>query len=135
MNSKFLCRLLPSLALLSVPLTVWALTDTTISISSWGSIGSNYSTSGTGGVLMVGNYGSNAGLYYGTISGYACVGASSSISSSTTVGRYNVVVSDPLFVVGCGWSGTTRNALEIYSDGRVKVPNRQADVLMGGFGN
>lgn len=53
------------------------------------------------------------------------------------LGQYNVSpVAGQLLVVGNGASATApKNALEIYSDGKVIIPERQGDILMGEFGN
>ncbi len=59
---------------------------------------------------------------------------------SCIVGKYNstttVLQGSPLFVVGTGTGPAARtNGLEVYDDGRVIVPKRQGDILMGEFGN
>lgn len=52
------------------------------------------------------------------------------------LGQYNEPpVSGQLLVVGRGTSGNPENALEIYTDGRVRIPQRQGDILMGDFGD
>lgn len=58
---------------------------------------------------------------------------------STVLGGYNdssmAANSGLLFAIGNGVDATHRsNALEVYSDGKIKMP-RQGDILMGEFGN
>ncbi len=53
------------------------------------------------------------------------------------LGRYNASpVNGQVFVVGVGSGGgsNAKNALEVYSDGRVRLPKRQGDIKMGIFG-
>jgi hypothetical protein len=59
-------------------------------------------------------------------------------NSATVIGRYNLWSStmQPLFVIGNGTSATnTRNAVEVYTDGTVKIGMRQGDIGMGDYGN
>lgn len=65
-------------------------------------------------------------------------GLISNWSTSLIIGKYNdstiPQLSGLLFAIGNG-NGTIRsNALEVYADGKIKMP-RQGDILMGSFGN
>lgn len=111
----------------SIPLTAWAVSDATLSLSDWGKIGS-HGSAGTSS-LLVGL--GNSSHSYGIISGYGCM---SYCSFTTVVGKWNrnTGSSEELFIVGMGTSSDKKNALEVVGNsGIVRVPVRQGDVAMG----
>ena len=68
--------------------------------------------------------------------------------NSFVIGRSNVGgggtqwnLADPIFEIGIGdspfevWPPVRKNALTVYKDGRITIPKRQGDILMGEFGN
>jgi hypothetical protein len=96
----------------------------------------NYSRGNSTSSLTVGDNNFAAGMTATTTLGTGL--NSSGWNSATVIGRYNLWSStmQPLFIIGNGTSASApRNAVEVYTDGTVKIGMRQGDIGMGRFGN
>ena len=123
-------------ALLSIPATLWAVSDSTGTFTEWVKIGYYSSSSTSGGssssYLYVGNY------HVGEASGSAAIGTflNNPNSNSLVVGKWNKFESGAYFVVGNGPNGSNKkNAFEVHSNGDVIVNEPQGDIPMGIYGN
>jgi len=105
----------------------------------------NFAESAVSASLVVGKNNTVGGSYATTGIFYDPVESSTTLGHglwnywnyATIVGCYNdtTFTTPLLFAVGNGTDATHRsNALEVYADGKIKMP-RQGDILMGEFGN
>lgn len=117
-------HLLVAGAVLSVPATLFALTDTFFQISNYGLIGPG---SHVGGVATFA-VGANNVVGYGSASvatNAAAIGYSlrTNTSNSLMVGSWNAEVAGALFIVGNGTGSSLRkNAFEVLQSGTVNIP-------------
>jgi hypothetical protein len=116
------------LAIVSVPVTAYALYDSHAELYNYASIGSNavygsYSSYSYAGLLFVGNY--NAVSTGGAqIKNAMAVGSYNIIydSDSAIIGKWNKnTLGDELLVLGNGVSGAPSNALEVFKNGNMNV--------------
>ena len=117
-SKRFYC----ALALLALPATLNALSDSYFDMSLYGSVGSNNYMGGLGS-LGVGwsNWTSSSA------SNSAVIGTSlqATSSNSLVVGAYNNPTPSAAFIVGNGTGSDPslrKNALEVLTDGTVKIP-------------
>ena len=112
-------RLYFVLALVAAPATLNALSDYYFNIVYYGSIGSSNYASGTGSLAV----GTNNNISYSSNSS-AAIGTSLQVynANSLVVGAYNVPTVGAAFIVGIGSSTTRNNAMEVMTDGTVKIP-------------
>lgn len=122
-------------AILAIPAVVVAVgvTGSTLTVYNWGSFGYNSAGSNIPAVAV----GSGNTWHY-SASGSLTVGTSliAHDSNSLVVGTWNEDTGgEEAFVVGIGTSSTAQaNALEITTDGRIRIPNGQNGISLGEFG-
>ena len=124
------------LALLSMPATLYAITDYFLEIYNGGSIGYNYvgSSSSSTGYLLVGSYNQLASSSVGKV---LAVGEYNMVydSGSTVLGTFNKDTGgNELLVLGRGTSSTKRNAMAVFKDGKIAI-QPQGDIGMGIYGH
>lgn len=129
-------------ALASVPLTAFALYDTYGQFAQYVTVGSNLSlyynstsSSGTGGVLMVGTY--NGVSSANSATNVMVIGSYNIAydSDSAVIGKYNKnTQGDELFILGNGTSSAPSNAMEVFKNGTIRIL-RQGDISMGTYSN
>ncbi len=120
------------IAILGIPAVVVAVGDSTLTVYNWGSFGYNSGGSNTPSVAV----GSGNTWHY-SASGTLTVGTSliAHDSNSLVVGTWNEDTSDDeAFVVGIGTYNDQTNALEVFADGRIRIPNGQNGIALGEFG-
>lgn len=120
MNLLKSTRLYCVLALVAAPATLNALSDYYFNIVYYGSIGPSNYASGTGSLAV----GSNNNISYSSSSSSAAIGTALQVynANSLVVGAYNVPTAGAAFIVGNGSSTTRNNAMEVMTDGTVKIP-------------
>jgi len=102
------------------------------------SVALNYATLGAGDFSLAAGFATQAQAYSSVAIGRYNVGVFTGPNGGTT---WNDV--DPLFEIGIGtppgaatnWQPIPRNAMTVYKDGKIIIPKRQGDILMGEFGN
>ena len=115
-------RIYLAAALLALPVTLNALSDSYLYIDNYGSIGGSNNTGSGWANLAVGwNH-----LFSNSSSYSAAIGTGLKVNSnaSLVVGKNNALSSSPAhFIVGNGASPSApSNALEVWADGTVKIP-------------
>ena len=114
---------------LTIPMTLYALSGSSLSISNWGTFGCGNSVSGWSSVAIGTNNQVHGGRSLAV--GYGLTVNSSQINA-TVIGKNNIPQNNALFIIGMGGSPSSKaNALEVYDDGTVLLPIHQGDINMG----
>lgn len=138
-RKKFLRTVAGTAAIVSIPITAWALSGSTLEVSQWGEIGYHplYSGSNYSSFLLLVGYNNNApsGAYmYNSMA----VGSNLNIydENSVVIGTWNEdTTGDEAFVIGNGDSSSSAsNSFVVLKDGAIQM-ERQGDIEMGIYGN